>query len=222
MEPDVTILIINDIIYKDEGLYSVSARNVAGSVSSSAMLHIEENDLDYNLKTYKDIMPIKLRKKPFNEFYDLGDELGRGTQGITYHAVERINGRNYAAKVMHGRSDFKPFMHNEYEMMNELRHRRLISLHDAYETDDSYTLIMELASGGELVKDYLLKQEYYTESDIAGYIRQLLEGLKYMHERGYGHMGLNVRIITVRFDIILYSFHYRLAIYFCHILTATC
>lgn len=159
------------------------------------MLHIEDNDLEYNLKTYKDIAPIKLRRKPYNEFYDIGDELGRGTQGVTYHAVERINGRNYAAKIMQGR-DFKPFMQNEYEMMNEFRHRRLISLHDAYEIDDSYILFTELASGGELVKDYLLRQDYYTESDIAGYMRQLLEGLKYMHERGYGHMGLNVNEIN--------------------------
>lgn len=42
--PDQVILIINDVILKDEGLYSVSARNVAGAVSSSAMIHIEENE----------------------------------------------------------------------------------------------------------------------------------------------------------------------------------
>lgn len=199
MEPDTTILIINDAILKDEGLYSVSARNVAGTVSSSAMLHVDENDLDYSLHTYKDIMPIKIKKKPYLDYYDFGDELGRGTQGVTYHAVERINGRNYAGKLMYGRGDLKPFMYNEYEVMNELRHRRLISLHDAYETDDSFALIMELASGGGLVKDYLLRQDYYTESDIAGYMRQLLEGLNYMHERGYGHMGLNVRSLLLLF-----------------------
>lgn len=95
---------------------------------------------------------------------------------------------------MHGRDHLRPFMYNEYEMMNELRHRKLISLHDAYETDDSLALVMELASGGELVRDYLIKQDYYTESEIAGYIRQLLSGLQYMHERGIGHMGLTVNI----------------------------
>ncbi|KAI4471482.1 immunoglobulin i-set domain [Holotrichia oblita] len=103
MEPDTHILIINDAILKDEGLYSVSARNVAGSVSASAMLHIEENDLEFNVKTYNNLAPIKTKRQALDSGYDLGDELGRGTQGVTYHAVERINGRNYAAKVMHGR-----------------------------------------------------------------------------------------------------------------------
>ncbi|XP_044758879.1 obscurin isoform X8 [Coccinella septempunctata] len=191
-EPDTTILTIYDVIMKDEGLYSVSARNVAGSTSSSAMLHIEENDWEYNMRNYNNPSPIKIRKRLYTDLYDIGDELGRGTQGITYHAVERLNGRTYAAKVMHGRGDLRPFMYKEYEMMNELHHRKLIGLRDAYETEDSITLILELAAGGELVKDYLLRQDYYTESDIAGFIRQILGGLHYMHERGFGHMGLTL------------------------------
>ena len=158
------------------------------------MLYVEESDLDYNIHTYRNIANIKAKKKPFSDFYDLGDELGRGTQGITYHAVERINGRNYAAKIMHGRGELRPWMYNEFEVLNSLRHRKLISLHDSYETSDSLALVLELAAGGELVKDYLLRQEYYTEREIAGFIRQLLQGLEYMHGKGYGHMGLNVSL----------------------------
>lgn len=50
IEPDTTVLVINDAILKDEGLYSVSARNVAGAVSSSAMLHVEETEHDYSIR----------------------------------------------------------------------------------------------------------------------------------------------------------------------------
>ncbi|RZB39359.1 muscle M-line assembly protein unc-89-like [Asbolus verrucosus] len=192
IEPDLTVLTINDIISKDEGLYSVSARNVAGSISSSAMLYVEECDLDYNLHTYKPIGAIRAKKKPLDDHYDLGDELGRGTQGVTYHAAERNSGKNYAAKIMHGRGELRPFMYNELEVLNELRHKKLICLHDSYETKDSLALILELAGGGELVRDHLLKQDYYTEREIAGFIRQLLQGLLYMHDNGCGHMGLNL------------------------------
>ncbi|XP_076264324.1 obscurin isoform X26 [Rhynchophorus ferrugineus] len=191
-EPDTTILTINDVIYKDEGLYSVSARNVAGSASSSAMLYVEDNDQEYGIRTYTNITPIRTHKRLVTDYYDLGDELGRGTQGVTYHAVERVNGRNWAAKIMHGRGDLRPFMYNELEVLNQLRHKKLTSLHDAYETDDTLAIILELGAGGELVPDYLLKMDYYTESDIAGFIRQLLQGLEYMHGRGFGHMGLTL------------------------------
>lgn len=40
--------------------------------------------------------------------------------------------------------------------------------------------------------DTLTRQEYYTEVDIARYIRQLLWGLEYMHGNHYAHLGLTV------------------------------
>ncbi|XP_072755043.1 protein Obscurin isoform X6 [Anoplolepis gracilipes] len=191
IEPDTTTLIINEAITKDEGLYSISAGNVAGSISCSVMLHVEENEHEYGYRTYRKKMDVKPRDKPFGDLYDLGDELGRGTQGVTYHAVERSTGRNYASKIMHGRGDLKPLMYNEMETMNNLHHRKLLRLHDAFETNDSVTLVMELAAGGELV-DTLTRQEYYTEIDIARYIRQILWGLEYMHQNHYAHLGLTL------------------------------
>lgn len=108
------------------------------------MLHVEENEHEYGYRTYRKKMDVKPRDKPFGDLYDLGDELGRGTQGVTYHAVERNTGRNYASKIMHGRGDLKPFMYNEMEAMNNLHHRKLLRLHDAFETNDSVTLVIEL------------------------------------------------------------------------------
>ncbi|KAK0180904.1 hypothetical protein PV327_003237 [Microctonus hyperodae] len=190
-EPDTSILTINDAILKDEGLYSISARNVAGSVSSSVMIHIEENEHEYGYRTYTRNTDVRTKTKPFDDFYDLGDELGRGTQGISYHAVERATGRNYAAKVMHGRGELRPIMLNEMNAMNHLNHRKLLRLHDAYETDESLTLVIELAGGGELV-DNITRQPFYTESEIADYIRQILKGLEYMHNESWAHLGLTL------------------------------
>ncbi|XP_053597033.1 obscurin isoform X2 [Microplitis demolitor] len=190
-DPDTSVLTINDAIVKDEGLYSISARNVAGSVSCSVMVHIEENEHEYGYRTYTRNTDVKTKAKPFDEFYDLGDELGRGTQGVTYHAVERSTGRNFAAKLMHGRGELKPIMLSEMNAMNHLNHRRLIRLHDAYETDGSLNLVMELAAGGELV-DTLTRQPFYNEYEIANYIRQILQGLEYMHNESWAHLSLTL------------------------------
>lgn len=35
---------------------------------------------------------IKPSSKPFGDHFDLGDELGRGVQGVVYHAAERLSG----------------------------------------------------------------------------------------------------------------------------------
>lgn len=57
---------------------------------------------------------------------------------------------------------------------------------------------MNRAAGGELV-DTLTKQAYYTETEIAGYIRQLLWGLEYMHSNQYAHLGLTVISVVINF-----------------------
>ncbi|XP_047025271.1 obscurin isoform X5 [Helicoverpa zea] len=192
IEPDTCILVIHDAILKDEGLYSISARNVAGSISSSAMLHVEESEHDYNDRMREHPPRIKASTKPFGDFYDLGDELGRGVQGVVYHAAERLTGRNYAAKIMHGHSDLKPFMKNELDILNLLNDRHLVRLQDAYEHEHTLALVLELAAGGELVRDRLLRSQGYTEREIAGYIRQVLRGVKYMHDNSVAHLGLTI------------------------------
>lgn len=111
-------------------------------------------------------------------------------------------GRNYAAKIMHGHSALKPFMKNELDILNLLNDRHLVRLHDAYEHEHTLALVLELAGGGELVRDRLLRGQYYTERDIAGYIRQVLRGLKYMHDNSVAHLGL-----TVCWDPVLFSIH---------------
>lgn len=191
------MLTINDAILKDAGLYSCSARNVAGCVSASAMVHIDETEDQYIFNTHARNPYVRSKPKPHHELYDIGDELGRGTQGITYHAVDRNTGYNYAAKIMHGKSEIRPLMHNELEIMNHLNHRKLIRLHDAYEHDNRMTLVLELAAGGELVKDNLLRKDYYSEREIARYIRQMLIGLDHMHEYGIGHMGLTIKDLLI-------------------------
>lgn len=192
-EPDTCVLLISDSIYKDEGLYSISARNVAGCVSSSAMIHIDDDEDEYIYHAHSRRPYVRAKQnRTHDDLYDIGDELGRGTQGVTYHAVEKATGRNFAAKIMHGRDDLRPLMFNELEIMNSLNSKRLIRLHDAYDTQRSLTLVMELAGGGELVRDNLLKRNWYTERDIAGYVYQMLLGLDHMHSCGIGHMGLNV------------------------------
>lgn len=144
VEPDTSILILEDIMLRDEGLYSLSARNTAGCASSSAMLHVIESENEWRYRNYSMKLDIQPRHRLFNDDYDIGDELGRGTQGIIYHTVERSSGRTYAAKVMHGSADMRPFLYNEMDVMNNLIHRKLLRLHDAYETDRSLTMVVDL------------------------------------------------------------------------------
>lgn len=68
------------------------------------------------------------------------------------------------------------------------------------------------ASGGELL-DNLTKQTYITETDIAGYIRQVLWGLDHMHIQNIAHLGLTVSGSSeIILQWYLFEFHVRLII----------
>lgn len=58
--------------------------------------------------------------------------------------IYKILGRNYAAKIMHGRSELRAFMQNELDIMNVLNHRKLIRLQDTFENRDQLVLVLEL------------------------------------------------------------------------------
>lgn len=93
---------------------------------------------------------------------------------------------------MHGHSELKPFMKNELDILNMLNHRNVVRLQDAYEHEHTLALVTELAAGGELLRDRLLRGAGYCEREVAGYVRQLLRGLKHMHDHSVAHLGLTV------------------------------
>ncbi|CAG0918788.1 unnamed protein product [Notodromas monacha] len=99
-QPDRCTLIIQDLIRKDEALYSCSAINVAGPASTSCMLHVVDEEKVYHWRNYLHPGKVPIKPRHITDLYDLGDEIGRGTQGVIYHAVERSTGESFLLRDM--------------------------------------------------------------------------------------------------------------------------
>ena len=54
-------------------------------------------------------------------------------------------------------------------------------MHDMYESKDAVYIVTDLCEGGELFQQ-LLERGTYTEEDASNIVRQMLEGLAYLHE----------------------------------------
>ncbi|XP_050698180.1 obscurin-like isoform X5 [Eriocheir sinensis] len=201
LEPDWYILTINGASVKDAGLYSVAAVNVAGSVHSSCMVHIEDDDIGFYWTGpgMGRKVGINSRRGTLEDHYDIGDELGRGTQGVSYHCVEHHTGRNFVAKSMWGKDNFKQWMRNEFDMMNHINTcKNIVRLYDAYESVNNMVLVTELCGGGDLLGT-LTQRTYITEYEVCWYVRQLLLAADHMHDRCMAHLGINVGdILLVR------------------------
>lgn len=67
-------------------------------------------------------------------------------------------------------------------------HQNIIKMHDVYESPSELQIVMEVCEGGELF-DRIKEQPdgNYSENDAADVLRQIAEGLKYMHDHKIAH-----------------------------------
>merc|ERR1719244_817290 len=88
--PQTFTLFFEDYITKDEGLYTVTASNICGSISYSIMVRILEDEQEFEWMTYRRTKQIIPRTKGFDKFYHMCEEIGRGTQGVTFFVQQIV------------------------------------------------------------------------------------------------------------------------------------
>ena len=121
--------------------------------------------------------------------------LGRGTFAIVRECTEKQTGKKYALKILSKKTinnlcQFQGLTFStELVVLRKIRHPNIVSLHDIYESKDELFIITDLATGGELF-DQLLHKGSYTEEDAANLIKQILEGVAYLHDLGIVHRDL--------------------------------
>ncbi|CAI4219153.1 unnamed protein product [Parascedosporium putredinis] len=77
----------------------------------------------------------------------------------------------------------------EAEVLGQLNHHNVVKLITHYRSAYSVFLFLELASGGDLTS-YMLKTRPMRGSDCQGILRQVVSGLRYIHDRGLVHRDL--------------------------------
>ncbi|XP_044056193.1 myosin light chain kinase 2, skeletal/cardiac muscle isoform X2 [Siniperca chuatsi] len=117
--------------------------------------------------------------------------LGGGRFGQVHKCMENSSGLMLAAKIIKARSQKeKEVVRNEIQVMNQLNHANLIQLYAAFESRHDIILVMEFVEGGELF-DRIIDENYnLTELDTVLFIRQICEGLQYMHKMYILHLDL--------------------------------
>ncbi|KAF4096128.1 serine/threonine-protein kinase 17A [Onychostoma macrolepis] len=145
-----------------------------------------------------------IRSEPFTEHYDVipGRELGRGKFAVVRKCVEKSTGKAYAAKYMRKRrkgQDCRTEIIHEIGVL-ELAAAcpRVVNLHQVYETASEMVLVLEYAAGGEIFNQCVAdRDEAFKEEDVKRLMRQILEGVSFLHRNNVVHLDLKPQNILL-------------------------
>uniref|UniRef100_A0A8C7WZQ8 Myosin light chain kinase family, member 4a n=1 Tax=Oryzias sinensis TaxID=183150 RepID=A0A8C7WZQ8_9TELE len=136
---------------------------------------------------------VSAKPNQIRNFYTINwqEVLGGGRFGQVHKCIENSSGLTLAAKVIKARSQKeKEVVKNEIQVMNNLDHANLIQLYAAYESRNDIILVLEYVGGGELF-DRIIDENYtLMELDAVVFIRQICDGLQYMHKMSILHLDL--------------------------------
>ncbi|CAG5126026.1 unnamed protein product, partial [Candidula unifasciata] len=126
----------------------------------------------------------------FEDVYELHKEVGKGKFGIVYKCKHRTDETIWAAKIVKCREQDKKVIRREIEIMNKLRHPKLLMLWEAYEAPKQMVLVTEYVSAGELFERVIGEDFVLTECDCIHFLREICEGVNYMHSNNILHLDL--------------------------------
>ncbi|XP_042332146.1 serine/threonine-protein kinase 17A isoform X2 [Sceloporus undulatus] len=78
------------------------------------------------------------------------------------------------------------------------RNRWVITLHEVYETPTEMILVLEYAAGGEIFDQCIAEREdAFKEKDVRRLMRQILEGVSFLHQNNVVHLDLKPQNILL-------------------------
>ncbi|XP_037587148.1 myosin light chain kinase, smooth muscle isoform X3 [Cebus imitator] len=144
----------------------------------------KEPEVDYRTVTVN-------TEQKVSDFYDIEERLGSGKFGQVFRLVEKKTRKVWAGKFFKAYSaKEKENIRQEIGIMNCLHHPKLVQCVDAFEEKANIVMVLEIVSGGELFERIIDEDFELTERECIKYMRQISEGVEYIHKQGIVHLDL--------------------------------
>ena len=124
--------------------------------------------------------------------YILKQDIGEGNFGKVKLAKLKSTKEKFAIKILDKeklKTQTKSTLFNEIEIISKLNHKNVIHVEKILEDAKNYYIIMEYCEKGELF-DYIVNKERLNPAEASLFFYQLINGVEYIHKKGFAHRDL--------------------------------
>ncbi|XP_054556079.1 striated muscle preferentially expressed protein kinase isoform X1 [Talpa occidentalis] len=178
---------------QDGGVYTCTARNLAGEVSCKAELAVLSAQTAMEVEGAGEDQEQRGRR--LSDFYDIHQEIGRGAFSYLRRVVERSSGLEFAAKFIPNHAKPKASAWREAQLLARLQHDCVLYFHEAFERRRGLVIVTELCT--EELLERMARKSTVCESEIRAYMQQVLEGICYLHQSHVLHLDVKPENLLV-------------------------
>ena len=131
-------------------------------------------------------------KDEVSKHYDVQTELGSGNYATVRKGVCKKTGDVFAIKFIDKtklETEDMDMLASECAVLKAVKHTNCITLHEIFASPKQLVLVLELATGGEML-DRITELGNYSESKASETAKGALQGLAYLHAAGIAHRDL--------------------------------
>ncbi|KAJ0395099.1 hypothetical protein ATCC90586_001496 [Pythium insidiosum] len=132
--------------------------------------------------------------------YIKGRFLGKGGFASCYEVLCEQTQRRLACKLVSKESLAKPKAINKIKIHKSLQHPNVVAFDRYFEDDNNAYILLELCRNQSL-SDLLRRRKRLSEAEVRFYVRQLVEGLIYLHKNLVIHRDLKLGNLFLTADM---------------------
>jgi len=152
-----------------------------------------------------DDLPLNLSSDLyFSNVYIFQKVIGAGSFGVVVAAIDKSHLERCAIKIISKdltKNNVLSEVSYESEMLSELDHPSIVKFHRTHESAYHYFIVMELLKAGSLWDLICLRiktNNMLTENESKVIIKQILEGIAYLHSKSIVHRDLKPENILLK------------------------
>ncbi|CCW62667.1 unnamed protein product [Phytomonas sp. EM1] len=134
------------------------------------------------------------------EDLQIGNELGRGSQGKVRIVRHKLNNEKYALKYIAFESDSdytRLALESELRQVAAVKHKNIVSSYEAFFRDGRLYIVLEYMDVGTINDIIKMHPEGVSEEMLAYIARELFQGLEYLHSLKIVHRDIKPANVLV-------------------------